>query len=296
MPFSAGGVPLYLVFATVALILGVLTFKPVPTLTPVPAGETPALATAPVRAPTRPLTLAVPSAIGRTPAASGILSPTATVTPTMTPTVTLTPTVTVTPTASITPTVAVTPTMSITPTATVTPTVVDAPRAVVIPTETIAPVLGTGQSDLAFHPEHLNAGGVCKVTYSASGSLKNHGPGLATGVEIGYQVVSGAQWVDRVEVVPSSWAELGTSKPGRFTVYVHTNDDWASAGKGTEIVVRLDVQEGVQATFTVRSQCQAEQPDKPDKSDKPDKPKKNKDAGLSDGPNDWAWLLSRSEV
>lgn len=171
--------------------------------------------------------------------------------------------------------------------------------------------------DLAFHPERLNAGGVCKSTYSASGSLKNHGPGLATDVAIGYRVIGGAQWVDRVDVSPSSWAELGTSKPGRFTVYVHTNDRWPLAGKGTEIVVQLDIPENARATFTVKNQCQAEKPDKPDKPDrsdkadkpdkpdkpdrsdktgKPDKPKKIKGACLPSDRSFWASLLSQSEV
>ena len=33
---------------------------------------------------------------------------------------------------------------------------------------------------------------------------------------------------------PSGWAELETSKPGRFTVSVHTNGDWPLAGKGAD--------------------------------------------------------------
>jgi hypothetical protein len=216
-----------------------------------------------------------------TPTASATLLPVVVVTPTdavippasvtttrelmavVTPTATVTPTVTVT----VTPTTMVTPTLRITPTSTVTPTPTVTPKAVSIEPEV---------SDLAFHPEHLNAGGVCKVTYSASGSLKNHGPGLATEVEIDYEVVSGAKWVDRVEVVPSRWEELDTSKPGKFTVYVHTKEEWSSAGKGAEIVVRLYVNEDTQATFTVKSQCEAEEPDEPGKPDKPDKSKKDR--------------------
>jgi hypothetical protein len=141
--------------------------------------------------------------------------------------------------------------------------------------------------NLAFHPEHLNAGGVCRVTYSASGSLKNHRPDIVAGVEIAHEVVSGASWVDRVEVTPSNWEDLGTSKPARFTVSVHTNEKWPAAGKNAVIVVRLHATGGaqadgaVQATFTIRSQCKFEQHDKPDKPgepvkpDKPDKPDKS---------------------
>jgi hypothetical protein len=167
---------------------------------------------------------------------------------------------------------------------------------------------------LAFHPEHLNAGGVCRTTYSASGSLKNHGPEAATDIDIGYTVASGGQWVDRIEVSPSSWRELGTSKPGRFTITVHTNGDWPSAGKGTEILVRLSAGEGAQATFRVKNQCKADKPDepkpdkpekpkqdkpgkadKPDKPDKQDKPQKNKCAHFCGEPSFWAMLLSQLE-
>jgi len=116
---------------------------------------------------------------------------------------------------------------------------------------------------------------VCKVTYSASGSLKNHGPGTAVGVQISYQVVGGASWVEHVEVTPSNWEKLGTSKPARFTVYVHTNEAWPLAGKGATIVVRLHAGEGTQAIFTVRNQCEPEQPGKPDKPEKPDRSQKS---------------------
>jgi hypothetical protein len=164
---------------------------------------------------------------------------------------------------------------------------------------------------LAFHPEHLNAGGVCKVTYSASGSLKNHGSGIVAGVDISHQVISGASWVDHVEVMPSNWEELGTSKPARFTVYVHTNETWPAAGKGAVIVVRLHAGGGAQAIFTVRNQCKPEQQNKPDKLDRPDKPgkpdkpdkpdkskepKKHKKSFYDPGTSSWVSALSQIEV
>ena len=167
---------------------------------------------------------------------------------------------------------------------------------------------------MAFNPEHLNAGGVCRTIYSASGSLKNHGPGRATDIDIGYTVAGGVQWVDWIEISPSSWAALETSKPGRFTIYVHTNRDWPSAGKGTEIVVQLNAGKDAQATFSVQNQCKPAKPDepkpdepdkikpdkpdkadKPDKQDKQDKPPKNKGAHLYSEPGFWAMLLSRLE-
>jgi hypothetical protein len=181
-----------------------------------------------------------------------------------------------------------------------------------VPAITVTPALEAGRARLAFYPEHLYAGGVCRTTYSASGSLKNHGPGTATGIDIGYTVVDGGQWVDRIEVSPSSWTELGTSKPGRFTIYVHTNRGWPSAGKGTEIVVRLSADGDAQATFSVKNQCKPAKPDEPkpdkpekpktdkpneaDKPDKQDKPQKTKGVHLYGEPGLWAMLLSQLEI
>ena len=123
-----------------------------------------------------------------------------------------------------------------------------------------------GRLGLAFHPEHLNAGGLCREVYSASGSLKNHGPGEPTDAAISYEVIAGEAWVDHVEVTPDAWVALGTSKPRRFTVRVFVNEDWPLAGKGSEIVVRLSASAdggasvAAEATFTVRNQCQSPTP------------------------------------
>ena len=190
------------------------------------------------------------------------ITPTATLTNTLTPT----PTVTVTPTATVTPTITATPT----PTVTVTPTATRNITPTVVPTK-------PGMSGLAFHPAHLNAGGKCSEVYSAKGSLKNHGPALATGVEIAYEVVSGKEWVDHVEVTPAQWDELDTSKPGRFTVYVYTNEDWDSAGKGERIEVRLYIageKESTEAVFGVKNQCKEEKPEKLEKPQEPAKPER----------------------
>jgi hypothetical protein len=185
-----------------------------------------------------------------------------------TTTLPITPPVVITITVPITPPIVPTDTVPITPT--------------VVPTK-------PGISGLVFHPAHLNAGGKCAEVYSAQGSLKNHGPAMATGVVIGYEVVSGAEWVDHVEVTPAEWPQLGTSKPARFSVSVYTNDEWALAGKGARIEVRLFVEgqagvvgdDGPEATFVVKNQCKPdklEKPEKPVKPEKPAKPEKPKPA------------------
>ena len=156
---------------------------------------------------------------------------------------------------------------------------------------------GDGMTGLVIHPAHLNAGGKCRELYVARGSLKNHGPGLATGVVISAEVVSGTEWVTDVEVSPTTWLTLSTSKPGRFIVEVSTNDKWSSAGKGSVIQVRVYVLsaedvpiEGGEAIFTVRNQCKdeslkgAEGSEKPDKPGKPEKAPKEKPQGKPEKP------------
>jgi hypothetical protein len=181
--------------------------------------------------------------------------------------------------SAITVTVPVTSPVVLTVTVPITPPVV--PTDTLLITPTLVPTK-PGMSGLAFHPAHLNAGGKCGEAYEARGSLKNHGPALATGVVIGYEVVSGAEWVDHIELTPSTWDELGTSKPARFTVSVHTNEGWPLAGKGTRIEVRLFVvgeegvpgEEGTEAVFVVKNQCKPDKLAKPEKPEKPVKPEK----------------------
>jgi len=130
---------------------------------------------------------------------------------------------------------------------------------------------------LAFHPSHLNAGGKCAETYTVQGSLKNHGPVPATGVEVAYEVTSGSEWVDAVEVSMVEFDELDGSKPARYAVSVTVNEEWANAGKGEEIEVLITATsaEGwtAEATVVVRNQC-TDKPDKPAKPEKPEKPEK----------------------
>jgi hypothetical protein len=218
--------------------------------------------------------ITVPPLTTTVPTAGTDASPVATVAVMAAPTLTVTtvPTNTVVQTESIA--------LTMTATSTVTPTTT--------PTVTVTPT-GTGMSGLAFHPAHLNAGGRFRQVYAKSGSLKNHGPGVATDVRIDCQVVAGAQWVDHVEVAPSSWAQLGTDKPARFTVYVHMKKDRAAAGEEAQIVVRLSAlssasgERVAQATFKIKAKPPVEKPEKA-KTDKPEKGSKPAEAGKPDKP------------
>ena len=137
-----------------------------------------------------------------------------------------------------------------------------------------------GISGLAFHPAHLNAGGKCREVYVVRGSLKVHGPGDPVSVTLASDVVAGGEWVESVEVEPDSWDELGSSKPGRFKVFIRTDrETWPEAEKGSAIEVLLSAYVGeeteeaaAEATVFVKSRCKPGKPEKPAKPEKPDKP------------------------
>lgn len=196
----------------------------------------------------------------------GTDTPTLATTPTLTRMATIVPAATitssVTSTATETPTLAATPT--ITPTATVTPSVM--PTATVTSTPMVAPtptvpITEPARAGLAFHPAQLHAGGKASSVYQASGSLKNHGPDTALDVRLGWQVVAGAGWVERVEIAPAAWDEVATSKPGRFTVFVYVDVDALPEQKGAQIVVRLFVEGGpAEATFQIEVDALTEKP------------------------------------
>jgi hypothetical protein len=166
---------------------------------------------------------------------------------------------------------------------------------------------GMGISGLAFHPGQLNSGGVCRTTYSAQGSLKNHGPAPMASAVISVMDISAPEGVTpTVTIEPSQVVSLTTSKPHRFTVQVNVDEtEWSTAGKGATINVRIAVlvngDEVDSAEMIVRNQCKGETgkdkkadnpagaQGKPDKSDKqtgkPEKPEKpEKPSHPLDGP------------
>jgi hypothetical protein len=141
---------------------------------------------------------------------------------------------------------------------------------------------GMGIAGLVFHPGHLNSGGVCRTTYTAQGSLKNHGPGAAIDVTLTYTIPDGYEEVIDVEILNGTADELTTSKPLRFTVNVHIIDidEWKNLGKGESITIQISAQGAdtnvATATMTVRNQCKgADSKVKGDdlgEKGKPDKP------------------------
>jgi hypothetical protein len=143
------------------------------------------------------------------------------------------------------------------------PPVVDDPEE---PEEPEGPDNGIGMTGLVFHPGHLNSGGVCRPTYTARGSLKNHGSESVTGVEIiARTVTAGEGNVTEHVTVTIEYEddyELTPSKPLRFAVHVEPDMDWwVSFGKGETIEVTIEAivpdaeGDAPTATMTVRNQC-----------------------------------------
>ena len=199
--------------------------------------------------------------------------PTPTGTPTTVPTATCTTTPTWTPTVS--PTTTATVTITAVPTATPTETATGAPTLTPIlptlsPTPTPIPPTSTPtpakqpQPSLGFHPDELRAEG-CETSYSATGSLKNHGgkeENWAANVEIGHEVVKGAEYVAKVTVSPDFWPVIGGDETVNYTITVDTTPAWQGQ-RDKEIKIRLyiareDNRPGhhqTQAHFTIVNRC-----------------------------------------
>lgn len=120
------------------------------------------------------------------------------------------------------------------------------------------------QPSLGFHPDELRAEG-CESSYSATGSLKNHGgeeANWAANVEIGYEIVKGAEYADQVEVSPSYWAVIDGNETVNYTITVDAVPKWQNQSE-KEIKVRLyiareDNRPGhhqTQAHFTIVNRC-----------------------------------------
>ena len=190
-----------------------------------------------------------------TPTPKPELTATLTVTPTWTPTAS--PTATATATGTATPAVTPAETATETPTPTSTATAVPPPATPsptdtpipptptpIPPTATRVPAAPTPADEpnpsLGFHPDELRAEG-CATSYRATGSLKNHGgqeANWAANVQIGHQVVKGAEYVSRVTVSPDFWPAIGGSETVGYTIKVDTRAPWQGQN-GKEIKVRL---------------------------------------------------------
>lgn len=120
------------------------------------------------------------------------------------------------------------------------------------------------QPSLGFHPDELRAEG-CESSYSATGSLKNHGgeeANWAANVEIGYEIVQGAEYVAQVKVTPDFWAVIGGDETVNYTVTVDTVPEGQNQSdkeiKVQLYIAREDNRPGhhqTQAHFTIVNRC-----------------------------------------
>ena len=213
-----------------------------------------------------PTPTAVPTATWTaTPTWAPLASPTGTATATKTASPPATPSETATGTpapTSLPPTPTPTAT-AIPPTATPVPTDTPVPPT---PTQVSARPTPAGQPkpSLGFHPDELRADG-CATSYRTTGSLKNHGgeeKNWAANVQIGHEVVKGAEYVSRVTVSPDAWPIIGGSETVNYTITVDTSAEWVGR-RDKEIKVRLyiareDNRPGhhqTQAHFTIVNRC-----------------------------------------
>jgi len=103
------------------------------------------------------------------------------------------------------------------------------------------------------------------MSYSATGSLKNHGgeeANWAANVQVGHEIVKGAEYVVRVTVSPDFWPAIGGNETVDYTITVDTGTAWQGQ-REQEIKVRLyiareDNRPGhhqTQAHFTIVNRC-----------------------------------------
>ena len=109
------------------------------------------------------------------------------------------------------------------------------------PTERPTDVFQVARPSLDFDPDELEADG-CQTTYTLTGLLTNSGDSaqdVASNVEVGYTVLSGARFVEMVTIDPSGWETIAAGETASFSVQVDVNAAWLDAPPETEVKLRL---------------------------------------------------------
>ncbi len=110
------------------------------------------------------------------------------------------------------------------------------------PTPTATPIPGAFPS-LEFTPDELDLP-VCEGTdWHLTGTLANNAGSpkdVAANVELGYQVVEGAEFVDALQLHPALWAQIAASEQETFDIQIRLNQPlWQAAPAGTEVKARV---------------------------------------------------------
>lgn len=97
---------------------------------------------------------------------------------------------------------------------------------------------------LVFEPETLE-GSACGTDFAQSARLVNNGPepdDYAGNVELGFQVVQGAEFVNGVTFNPSGWEAIDPGEQAIFGIHVNLDEaSWGDAPAGTQVEVRVFV-------------------------------------------------------
>lgn len=118
---------------------------------------------------------------------------------------------------------------------------------------------------LSFEPDELRASG-CRTQFALDGTLFNKGssPGdTAADVELGYEVMKGAEYVEEVALDPAGWATIAAGEQVGFTIDVRLNESWNSVPDGAEVKIRVYIaaesnrpgHHRTRVTATIIAQC-----------------------------------------
>jgi hypothetical protein len=131
-----------------------------------------------------------------------------------------------------------------------------------------SPIPSSGPN-LSFNPDEIQVFTCSQdsASYDFSAVLVNAGKDaqdFAAGVKMDYQIVSGAEYVDDIDLLPAGWERVSASENVPFTVRIRTNSDWSSAANLSEIKVHIFVSSEInqsennvgRVTFLLVSTCQ----------------------------------------
>jgi hypothetical protein len=125
------------------------------------------------------------------------------------------------------------------------------------------------EPNLVFNPEEFSTEG-CVESYDLTGYLDNAASAekdVAANVELGYQVINGAEFVNQVELNPTSWEQIAAGEQVQFNIHVLLDGSaWQEAPEGSEVQLRIFVAHetnrpdnlNAHLTVTIASNCQEE--------------------------------------
>jgi hypothetical protein len=125
--------------------------------------------------------------------------------------------------------------------------------------------------NLSFEPDELEVPG-CRQdgssTFDFSGTLLNTSDfekDVAANVELGYQIIKGAQFVNSVELDPATWPLIAAGEQVNFNIHVALDtNSWQSADEDAEVKLRVFISSETnrlsyplaRLTVTIESRCE----------------------------------------